>query len=267
MPNLHAATPVQGDYTEDYQAYYHEHYIKAINEREWLWGSYVWNMFDFGSAIRNEGGVRGRNNKGLVTIDRKIKKDSFYAYKAYWSDEKFVHIAGERFVDRPTGEQKIKVYSNCDEVTLTVNGEETTLAGEKIFLFDAVIAEGENVITAKSGECTHEIKVNGTDIPNPDYVLPEGCESFVRNWFNSSDDINPDRLSLNDNLGDILFNSEVQRLVKNHAKIELDENMPLLKPVKKIPLKPISKIATKFGAGEIISMANQFLQTIEKDKK
>ena len=267
MPNLHAATPVQGDYTEDYQAYYHEHYIKAINEREWLWGSYVWNMFDFGSAIRNEGGVRGRNNKGLVTIDRKIKKDSFYAYKAYWSDEKFVHIAGERFVDRPTGEQKIKVYSNCDEVTLTVNGEETTLAGEKIFLFDAVIAEGENVITAKSGECTHEIKVNGTDIPNPDYVLPEGCESFVRNWFNSSDDINPDRLSFNDNLGDILFNSEVQRLVKNHAKIELDENMPLLKPVKKIPLKPISKIATKFGAGEIISMANQFLQTIEKDKK
>ena len=266
MPNLHAAAPVQGDYTEDYQAYYHEHYIKSINSREWLWGSYVWNMFDFGSAIRNEGGVRGRNNKGLVTIDRKIKKDAFYAYKAYWSDEKFVHVAGERFVDRPTGEQKIKVYSNCDEVTLTVNGESVTLAGEKIFLFDAVIAEGENVITAVSGDCSHEIKVNGTDIPNPDYVLPEGCESFVRNWFNVGDDINPDRLSLNDSLGDILFNSEVQRLVKNHAKLELDENMPLLKPVKKIPLKPISKIATKLGAGEIISMANQFLQTIEKDK-
>ena len=78
ITTLHSAQPVQGDYSEEYQAYYHEHYIKALTEREWLWGSYVWNMFDFGSAKRNEGGVRGRNNKGLVTIDRKIKKDSFY---------------------------------------------------------------------------------------------------------------------------------------------------------------------------------------------
>ena len=118
--------------------------------------------------------------------------------------------------------------------------------------------------TAVSGDCTHEIKVNGTDIPNPSYVLPDGCESFVRNWFNESDEINPDNLSLDDKLGDILFNSEVQRLIKNHAGITLDS--PVLKPLGKIPLKPISKIASKLGAGEIISMANGFLQTIEKDK-
>ncbi len=267
MPNLHSADPVQGDYTEEYQAYYHEHYIKAINERDWLWGSYVWNMFDFGSAIRNEGGVRGRNNKGLITLDRKIKKDSFYVYKAHWSSEKFVHIAGERFVDRPTGAQKIKVYSNCESVTLTVGGEKQELTADKIFVFDAVIKEGENVITAKAGKCTHKIKINGTDIPNPDYVLPEGCESFVRNWFNAGDDIDPDKLSLNDNLGDIIFNSEVQKLVKNHANITIDNDMPVLKPISKIPLKPISKLASKLGAGDIISMANQFLQTIEKDKK
>ena len=73
--------------------------------------------------------------------------------------------------------------------------------------------------------------VNGTDIPNPDYVLPEGCESFVRNWFSSSDEINPDKLSLNDTVGDLIFNSEVQRLVKNHAKITIDNDMPLLKPI------------------------------------
>ncbi len=261
---LHTATPTQGDYTEEYQAYYHEHYLKAINDRDWLWGSYVWNMFDFGSAIRNEGGVKGRNNKGLVTMDRKIRKDAFYAYKAHWSDEKFVHIAGERFVDRPLGEQKIKVYSNCDTVTLTVNGESVEMQGDKVFEFDAVIKEGENVITAVSGDSTHEIKVNGTDIPNPSYVLPDGCESFVRNWFNESDEINPDNLSLDDKLGDILFNSEVQRLIKNHAGVTLDS--PVLKPLGKIPLKPISKIASKLGAGEIISMANGFLQTIEKDK-
>ena len=264
MTNLHSAEPVQGDYTEEYQAYFHEHYIKALTERKWLWGSYVWNMFDFGSAIRNEGGVRGRNNKGLVTFDRKTKKDAFYVYKANWSDEKFVRIAGERFVDRPTGEQKIKVYSNCDKVKLTVNDETVELEGDKIFVFDAVIKEGENKITAKSGKCTHKIIINGTDIPNPDYVLPEGCESFVRNWFNSNEDINPDNLSLNDSLGDILFNSEVQRLVKNHAGISVDH--PALKVVGKIPLKPISKIASKLGAEQPVSLANQFLQTIKKDK-
>ena len=262
---LHSANPAQGDYSEEYQAYYHEHYAKAIAEREWLWGSYVWNMFDFGSALRNEGDVRGRNNKGLVTFDRKTKKDSFYVYKAFWSDEKFVHIAGERFVDRPTGEQKIKVYSNCDKIKLTVNGETTELEGDKIFIFDAVIKEGENVITAKSGKLTHKITVNGTDEPNPSYSLPEGAQSFIRNWFNSSEDIDPDRLSLDDTVGDILFNSEVQNLIKNQAGVTLDH--PALKYVGKIPLKPISRLASKLGAKEAILLANQFLQTIEKDKK
>ena len=262
---LHSANPVQGDYTEEYQAYYHEHYVKALTERDWLWGSYVWNMFDFGSAMRNEGGVRGRNNKGLVTFDRKIKKDSFYVYKAHWSDEKFVHIAGERFVDRPTGEQKIKVYSNCGKVKLTVNGVATELEGDKIFIFDAVIKEGENVITAKAGRLTHKITVNGTDIPNPSYSLPEGAQSFVRNWFSSAEDIDPDRLSLDDTVGDILFNSEVQRLIQNHAGVTLDH--PALHYVGKIPLKPVSRLASKLGAGNAISLANQFLQTIKKDKE
>ena len=260
---LHSANPVQGDYTEEYQAYFHEHYIKAINSRDWLWGSYVWNMFDFGSAIRNEGGVRGRNNKGLVTIDRKIKKDSFYLYKAFWSDEAFVHIAGERFVDRPLGEQKIKVYSNCGSVSLTVNGETTELNGEKVFEFDAVIKEGENVITSVSGDCKHEIIINGTDIPNPDYVLPEGASSFVRNWFGTGGEIDPQSLSLNDTLGDILENEEVRQLVRNQTGKELDS--PILKYAGKIPLKLISAIASKSQTGKkYVDLANQFLQTIKK---
>ena len=241
VTTLHSANPVQGDYTEEYQSIFHELYIKAINERDWLWGSYVWNMFDFGSAIRNEGGVRGRNNKGLVTIDRKIKKDAFYAYKAYWSDEKFVHIAGERFVDRPTGEQKIKVYSNCDKLTLTVNGEKTELSGEKVYEVDAVINEGENIIVAKSGKLTHKIKINGTDISNPDYSLGEGQQSFVRNWFDANDEIDPDKLSLNDTLGDILENPEVKNLIKNQTGKEL--NIPGLKQIGKLPLKPIATLA------------------------
>ncbi|MBR2868065.1 MAG: hypothetical protein IKB88_03220 [Clostridia bacterium] len=263
ITKLHSAHPVQGDYTEEYQALYHEHYIKAINERDWLWGSYVWNMFDFGSAIRNEGGVRGRNNKGLVTIDRKTKKDSFYAYKAFWSDEKFVHICGERFVDRPLGEQKIKVYSNCESVTLTVNGDETTLNGKGIFEFDAVIVEGENTVTAVSGDCAHEILINGTATENPDYKLPEGCESFVRNWFGADDEINPDKLSLDDSIGDIIENPEVQKLISNHLGKEV--SIPGMQYLGKIPLKPVSAIASKTKRGkELVSLANKFLQTIDK---
>ncbi len=263
ITKLHSVSPVQGDYTEEYQALYHEHYIKAINERDWLWGSYVWNMFDFGSAIRNEGGVRGRNNKGLVTIDRKTKKDSFYAYKAFWSDEKFVHICGERFVDRPLGEQKIKVYSNCESVSLTVNGDETTLNGKGIFEFDAVIVEGKNTVTAVSGDCSHEIVVNGTATENPDYKLPEGCESFVRNWFGSDDEINPDKLSLDDSIGDIIENPEVQKLISNHIGKEV--SIPGMQYLGKIPLKPVSAIASKTKRGkEIVSLANKFLQTIDK---
>lgn len=263
VTKLHSANPVQGDYSEEYQALYHEHYIKTFSERDWLWGSYVWNMFDFGSAIRNEGGVRGRNNKGLVTIDRKTKKDSFYAYKAFWSDEKFVHICGERFADRPLGEQKIKVYSNCDSVTLNVNGEKTTLDGDKIFEFDAVIKEGENVITATSGKLKHKIIVNGTNEEHPEYKLPEGSETFVRNWFGAGDEIDPEKLSLDDSIGDIIENPEVQKLISNHVGKEL--NIPGMQYIGKIPLKPVSAIASKTKKGkELVSLANKFLQTIDK---
>lgn len=264
ITTLHSATPTQGDYSEEYQALYHEHYIKAINERDWLWGSYVWNMFDFGSAMRNEGGVRGRNNKGLVTIDRKIKKDSFYVYKAYWAEDKFVHVAGERFVIRPVGEQKIKVYSNCDAVELEVCGEKYSRQGSHVFEFDVTLNEGENTVTARADGCEHTITVIGSEIPEESYSLGEGGATFVRNWFSASDDIDPDRLSLNDTLGDILFNPEVGKLIKNHLGMEL--NSPVLKPVGKLPLKPLAAIASRTKSGKsYVSLANQFLQTIEKE--
>ena len=102
----------QGDYTEEYQAILHNHYAREIAARDWMWGSYVWNMFDFGSANRNEAGVKGRNNKGLVTFDRKTRKDAFYVYKAYWSDEKFVKILGSRYARRPVGATTVTACSN-----------------------------------------------------------------------------------------------------------------------------------------------------------
>lgn len=264
ITTLHSAEPVQGDYSEEYQALYHEHYIKAINERDWLWGSYVWNMFDFGSASRNEGGVRGRNNKGLVTIDRKTRKDSFYVYKAYWAEDKFVHVAGERFKIRPVGEQRIKVYSNCAEVELDIDGVKQKLGGDKVFEFTADLAEGEHTITARADGCEHTITVNASETPEPSYTLGEAGATFVRNWFAASDEIDPERLSLNDNLGEILTNPEVGKLIKNHLGKELDS--PLLKPVGKLPLAPIAKLASRTKSGRsYVSLANQFLQTIKKE--
>lgn len=259
---LHSEEPKQGDYSEEYQAVFHEKYLEAINKRDWLWGSYVWNMFDFGSASRNEGGVKGRNNKGLMTIDRKIKKDSFWLYKAHWSDEKFVHICGERFRERLVGTKEIKIYSNCDTVTLTVNGEEQTLSGDKIFRFTAEIKEGENEITAVSGELSHTIKITGVTEENESYRLGDGQQSFVRNWFEAGDEIDVERLSLNDTVGEIVNNSEVQQLMSTH----LGKSFTLPSPVSKLPLKQVSSLLAKTQKGkELTSFANQYLQTIKKD--
>ena len=137
--NWHTDTPKQGDYTEEYQAVYHEHLAKVIDERPWLWATHVWNMFDFGCDARDEGGVKGRNNKGLMTLDRKIRKDAFYLYKAYWSDEEFVHLCSRRYAQRTGEETTVKVYSNLPKVALYVDGRLfAEQEGSKVFVFEHV---------------------------------------------------------------------------------------------------------------------------------
>ena len=83
--SYHSLNPVKTDYTEEYQALLHEKALECFAERPWVWGTFVWNMFDFGSSFRREGGTRGRNNKGLVTMDREICKDAYFVYKAWLS--------------------------------------------------------------------------------------------------------------------------------------------------------------------------------------
>ncbi len=254
---------VQGDYSETYQARLHEHYARSIEERQWLWGSYVWNMFDFGAANRNEGGVKGRNNKGLVTFDRKIKKDSFYAYKAFWSDEPFVHIGGERYVQRKCGETIIPVYSNLPEVTLTVNGEEFTFPCDRVAYFDkAVIKEGENTVTAKAGDCTHSITIIGAEEDAPEYRLPGDAHSMVKNWFGSdTGEIREGYFSINDKVGDLLKSPDVLSLL---GTVDIMKKVPkfalsLIKPFK---VKTLLKFAPIDDG--IKDIANQYLQTIKK---
>lgn len=254
---------VQGDYSESYQARFHEHYARAISERDWLWGSYVWNMFDFGAANRNEGGVKGRNNKGLVTIDRKIRKDSFYVYKAFWSDEPFVHIGGERYIDRVVGQTTIPVYSNQPEVTLTVNGESVTKPCDRIVYFEEVpVTEGEIAVTATAGDCTHSIRIRGVETENPAYRMPENSGSFVKNWFvNHDGKPNPDYFSIDDKVGVLLKNKDVMALIQTFLGSRKAPSI-LLAIVKPFRVRTLLKLVRlDDGMKEI---ANQYLQTIRK---
>lgn len=187
----HNNNPKVKDYSEEYHALYHETVWKIFEARPYLWSTYVWNMFDFGANIRDEGGVKGRNNKGLITYDRKIKKDAFYMYKAHWSDEKFVHITSKRFVDRVDEKITVKVYSNCDKVTLYANGYEvdTKAGNSKIFIFENVdLYDGLNeikVVSNQNGVLLEDAaRFNKVSEANSSYVAPEAeTGGVVANWF------------------------------------------------------------------------------------
>ena len=202
--NWHNSDPRQGDYTEEYQAYYHEELIKQLFTRKYLWATHVWNMFDCGADARAEGGENGQNHKGLVTMDRKYKKDSFYAYKAWLvspEDDPFVHVCSKRYVDRVEDVTKVTVYSNLPEVELFVNGESVgkKTSSEHFFYFD-VKNEGETTIVAKAGDCMDEAKIRKVDSFNEEYRLVE--QGVILNWFDVEE--KPGRLSLNSKMGDVI---------------------------------------------------------------
>ncbi len=174
MPNLHSSHPKRFDNTEEYQARYHEKMLKDFEKRDYIWATHVWNMFDFGSDGRNQGGEKGINHKGLVTFDRKTKKDAYFIYKAYWSKDPFVHICSKRYVNRTDKKATIKVYSNQKEVTLYVNGKKiSSLQGDKIFKF-RINLEKENDIKVVSGSLEDTAKIIKVDTPDKSYILPKG---------------------------------------------------------------------------------------------
>ena len=199
--NWHTSNPKQGDYTEEYQAYYHEELIKQLFSRKYIWATHVWNMFDFGADARAEGGENGQNHKGLITMDRKYKKDAFYAYKAWLSDDPFVHITGKRYVDRVEDVTKVTVYSNLPEVELFANGVSLgkKTSAEHFFYFD-VPNVGETVLVAVAGEYKDESKIRKVDEMNQDYILKE--KGAILNWFDV--EAPEGRFSLNDKISDIL---------------------------------------------------------------
>ena len=197
----HTSEPKQGDYTEEYQAYYHEELIKQFFSRKYLWATHVWNMFDFGADARNEGGENGQNHKGLITFDRKYKKDSFYAYKAWLSDEPFVHICGKRYVDRVEDVTRVTVYSNLPEVELFANGESLgKIEAPDHFFYFNVPNKDVTKLVAVADNCKDESEIRKVETFNEKYRLVE--KGAILNWFDIEE--REGYLSLNDKMGDVL---------------------------------------------------------------
>lgn len=200
---LQSPKPEKGDYTESYQAVYHEHMLEMFASRPYLWGTYVWNMFEFGAAGRNEAGDPGKNHKGLVTFDRQQKKDAYYIYKAWWSREKFVHLCGSRYHDRVEDTTEIKVYSNLEKIALYVDGRLfAQQEGQHVFRFQVPI-DGVHQIRAVGGGCEDSMEIAKADAPNPSYFM---SHDKVRNWFDAPQANGEDRegyLSINSTMAQI----------------------------------------------------------------
>ncbi len=236
----HTAEPDNHDYTEEYANYYHQEMLKTFAARPYLWATHQWNCFDFAADARNEGGVKGRNNKGLITYDRKEKKDAFYVYKAWWNPEPMVFVSGGRFVNRaPGAERDVIIYTNCDEVTLVVNGADvaTKQAVDHMIVFENAVVDGENVITAYAGDVkANTVTLNGVAEHDYSYDLPEG--NSAANWFDDPAAIAARNAfkypkgyySIKDKLGTLMANPETAAILGNMMQQAMGSMTAMMDP-------------------------------------
>ncbi len=266
----HTSSPRRRDYSEEYQSLFHEMTYQEILDRKWVWGSYVWNMFDFGSARRQEGGLSGLNRKGLVTFDRQLKKDAFYFYKACWSKESFVYITSRRFTNRSVGNIKIRVYTNITSgVALSVNGVVIgTAYGTPTVEFDHVpIRPGENEILAAAEGCTDRVVWIGCEKENTDCAFVDPNPGFhVKDWYTpeeGKDELFPkDRYTIMDNIGDLMANSEVWAVVEEMAPQIIRNDRVMSMPRMQL-LRAINFISSQFEE-EHVKELNRKLRQFRK---
>ncbi|TCK92500.1 beta-galactosidase [Natranaerovirga hydrolytica] len=234
---FHSDQPKVKDYTEEFQSLYHEKTYAIIESKPYLWGSFVWNMFDFGSDIRNEGGTKGKNCKGLVTFDREIKKDAFYFYKAKWSDNPFIHICEKRFVNRCDEQITIKVYSNLKNASLYVNGVQVDSSeGETIYSFVNVpLTMGENEVVvrgnSKGNEYIDKAIFVRKDTKDESYVFVDPNPGInVENWFTQEKgelDYFPEGYySIKDKMGHLMENKEAWKVLEEKAPQVVERSLP-----------------------------------------
>ena len=272
-PAYQSAHPEKGDYTETYQCVYHEHMAKMIADRPWLWATHVWNMFDFAADGRDEGGKNGENQKGLVTFDRKIKKDAFYLYKAYWSKQPFVHTCGSRYVDRTEDVTEVKVYSNLPEVSLYKDGHLVeTKKGDKVFVFNVPIT-GKHSIEARAGAYSSVILVNKAAEPNPAYAMSN--RQVVNNWFDG--ELDETCWSVKDNMAAAMADAKVGPVLKaitdkaaaarGDVAAAVKDNPALVAMMERAMQRmTVESMLKQAGAdAESIKQLNRVLQGIKKD--
>lgn len=269
-PQYQSASPEKGDYTESYQAVYHEHMLRMIEDRPWIWASHVWNLFDFAADGRDEGGKHGENQKGIVTFDRKLKKDAFYLYKSAWSKEPVVHICGSRYVDRTEDVTEIKVYSNFPEVTLYVDGKLFDVqSSQRVFKFHVPIS-GEHSIEAKAEGYSSVIFIRKVAEQNPKYVFVK--KQDVVNWFDQ-DELDPTCYSVSDTMGELRKSPEAgavvdQLMVKGAASRgdvaeSVMNNPSLIRMLNRMTLIGMMKQAGEVDP-ESVKQLNRILQRIKK---
>lgn len=270
-PAFHSSNPERGDYTEDYQCVYHEHIIRMIEERPYLWATHVWNMFDFAADGRDEGGKNGQNQKGLVTMDRRLKKDAFYLYKAYWSQKAFVHLCGSRYVDRAEAVTQVKVYSNQPEVTLYVDGEPIeTQKGKRVFCF-AVPISGNHTVQALAGQCTDAMAIRKVEKPNQDYRF--GTAGDLVNWFDK-DDFKEGYFSIKDTLATLQSHPQTGAIMgammaqtsagRGDVAESVKDNPNLIKMMGAMTLESMLKQVGDVVSQEQVKALNAALQQIPK---
>ena len=151
--SLIAPDPGGDWHPEGWQAYFHEQHWPQLQERPFIWGKFIWLMFDNGAAHRREGDRIGINDKGLVSFDRKTRKDAYYYYQSQWTEEPMVYIADRRFTQRKQAKTEIKVYSNQLTVTLYHNSQKVGKMQESqpgVFRHALTLAEGENQVSVKT---------------------------------------------------------------------------------------------------------------------
>lgn len=271
-PAFQNGKPEKGDWSEPYQAVYHEHLLKMWSERPYIWAMHCWNMFDFGADGRDEGGKPGQNQKGLVTFDRKTKKDAFYIYKAYLSKKPFVHLCGSRYIDRIEEVTEIKVYSNQLSVTLFVDGAEfETQTGDKIFKFNVPIS-GEHKIKAQSGDLTDTMIVRKVKSPNAAYYANGGP---VVNWFDKPEEVMREGYySIMDTMADLKQNPDSAKLLADtmaqvrgsYGDVAKNITMPesAQRMMDRSPFEKILKQAGKAVTPELVKQLNAALNQIPK---
>lgn len=281
----HSEHPKVKDYSEEYQALLHETAEVAFEERPYLWATWLWNMFDFAADARDEGGCKGRNNKGLVTYDRRVKKQGFYFYKACWSKEPFVYVCGKRFLKRAEDKIDIKVYSNQKQVALWINGVHIdTLCGKTIFEFKEVTLTrqfNEILVRTEDGLMDTLILEKVDEVPE-EYILREEKQvsEAVTQWFasiqaqNSGGEVKKEifekkgYLSVSDSMEEIIKYPEgfeaVQELIAKPLEINNPAMANRMSTGGALSFTSIWNHINKFLPDEVYYLLNERLNKIKK---